>query len=448
MPKLSDNIGQTYGREFPAAFASRHGTEVIASPEALVGIELEIEGWQWDRRLPGFSFTDDGSLRNNGIEAVSTPIRLMHAPGLLRSFFATFPVTEANYSERCSIHVHMNVLDFTFEQLATLALLYQTLERVLFAWVGNDRDKSIFCVPWSQSGTNYRLVSNMMNEPHHAIRRWQKYTALNLAPVQTQGTVEFRHLHGTNDQALITNWLRVIGRLRAYAVANPLEKVKDQLLNMNTVSNYGQWLEDVFQQEAAMLRSEKLDTQLSLGVVDTKFMLIQPEPLSAKKFYTSLNWEEQQRNLAAVLEDPQAPVATFGWGGDTQSITAAPNPFMAPRAVAEPEPNPAPRVAPVDGRPLVGWHRGRGAQRRDFWSVNAEAKLNDGERAVIVRSNMDLNEAHEVSRTLTTQQSLQGDPRRRGRYMLVEIMTRPGTTNWRPGTVDDLDDNEEDTELN
>lgn len=372
--KLEAVIGEFYAKVTPEAFNSRHGTEAVPSPNVPVGLELEIEGWQWDRRHPGFTFTEDGSLRNNGIEAVSLPVRLMHAPGLLRSFFHAFPVTAENYSDRCSTHVHMNVLDLTFEQLATLCLLYQTIERLLFGFVGQDRDKNIFCVPWSQSGMNYRFVSEMAYDAHYVCRRWQKYTALNLQPVTTQGSVEFRHLHGTNDVTLITNWLRILGRMREYAVANRLEKVTEAIKSMNTVSNYGQWLEDVFQQDVGLLRFDGFEKQLSLGVVDTKFMLIQPEKPKVKpkaeKYISSFAWVEPELTAA----DPQGP-----------------------------------------RRPA----RNRG----DYWNWQGVPTLVPGEEEVVVDSTTDMGDAQ---RWIT---EIQGTSNRNlvsrdGRYYLVEIRQR------------------------
>lgn len=279
--KMQCRIQDLFGQVPPTPFNSKHGTTVMPSPEALVGIELEIEDFpmNMEQAHPGFVFATDGSLRNNGIEAVTKPVRMMHAPGLLSSFYRHFNITEANYSERCSTHVHLNALDLTCYQVASICMLYQTLERLLFNFVGHDRGKNIFCVPWYQSGLTYNAVNLMSSDPNYVFGKWQKYSALNLIPLRAarQGTLEFRHLHGTCDLAVITQWLTLIGRIREYAVNNEHGKIKDILLNMNTVSNYNSWLEEVLQGDVGILaRLPNCEEQLSLGVVDTKLMIMTP----------------------------------------------------------------------------------------------------------------------------------------------------------------------------
>ena len=292
---MSDNLKRTiaelFGQEPPAIFDSRHGQVPIPSPDVAIGIELEIENWgERDQRHPGFVFTTDGSLRNNGIEAITKPVRMMHAPNLLSGFFKRFEVTEDNYSERCSTHVHVNAQDMTLEQVATLVLLYQTLERVLFAFVGHDRDKNIFCVPWSQSNLTYNIVNQIAYDPNYVFGKWAKYTALNLVPLRArnQGTVEFRHLHGTCDMNVIHNWLTLIGRMREYAVNTPMSQLKGLLENMNTVSNYAYFMEMVFQSDLGIVTNiPNYEEMLSAGVTDTKFMMFQeiPQKKAAPKYF-------------------------------------------------------------------------------------------------------------------------------------------------------------------
>ena len=171
-----------------------------SNPDIYMGIELEIEGWQWSTgTVPGFSVHNDNSLRNNGLEWITYPTKLRHMEHLLSTFFKKFPVTQDNYSERCSTHVHVNVQDFTPTQLTTLVLVYQLVERLMFRFVGNDRDSNIFCVPWYQAGNTYELVERLKNFDANHIHQWQKYTALNLLTVEQKGTVEYRHLEGTGD---------------------------------------------------------------------------------------------------------------------------------------------------------------------------------------------------------------------------------------------------------
>lgn len=276
-------IQELYANRPVTSYPSKHGIDnTLPAPEQLVGIELEIEGWTdiLKRSFGGFSFVDDGSLRSNaqgvGIEAITLPVAIKHVPSLLNAFFKHFGMDERNYSERCSTHVHFNVQPLTFEQLTTICLVYQTVERLLFGFVGNDREQSIFCVPWSQSNMSCSTVEKLYKAgtDSSVFRSWQKYSALNLIPVPYKGTIEFRHLHGTCDVKLITTWIAILAKIFEYAQQVDFEKAKHHIVSMNTVSNYYAWMEMVFGSYAGDLRTPNFEEQLSVGVIDSKLMLM------------------------------------------------------------------------------------------------------------------------------------------------------------------------------
>lgn len=287
-------LSEVFKRDIPKHFVSKHAVNTDSiQPERLIGIEIELEELNPDAplRAPGFSFITDNSLRNSedGIarEAVSSPIRLCDADGLLYAFWQAVKVTDNNFSERCSIHVHVNTLDMTVEQLGSLCLVYQTLERLLFEFIGGygdtQRKDNIFCVPWHQSGLTYNYVNDLVKDPTYKARAWQKYTALNLLPLAEQGTVEFRHLYGTADLKKIGQWLQIIGCLFEYATKNRFDDITKQIMEMNTISNYREWLTAVFCKHADLFcSSPNYESALNRGVIDTKFMISGPVETKAK----------------------------------------------------------------------------------------------------------------------------------------------------------------------
>lgn len=266
------------------AVAPYKGQLFVASPEVLpdwiVGLELEIEEFNTEhyREFDGFSFTDDGSLRSSekgvGVEAITLPIKIEHTRNLLTRFFKHFNINETNYSERCSVHIHFNVQPLEWEQLSTICLVYQTVERVLFQFIGNDRDQNIFCVPWSQCNLTCNIIPNIERYKQDALRGWQKYTALNLIPIFDQGTIEFRHMHGTCDVDKIMLWIGIISKMFKYALYAPLEKVIQDIKYMNTISNYQGWLNSIFEELTPHLQTQGYDAVLAQGVVDTKLMFM------------------------------------------------------------------------------------------------------------------------------------------------------------------------------
>lgn len=248
--------------------------EPLANPELIVGLELEIEGWVGrSRDYTGFNFDTDGSLRNHGIEAISLPTKSKFVQALLEGFYKDNVVTKDNYSERCSTHVHVNVLNFNLDQLASVAMLYQVFERLIFNFIGDDRDKNIFCVPWYQANINTNLVDVIRTGKWRNLQRWSKYTAMNLLAVTNRGTVEYRHLGGTCDVERIMAWVNILGCLHDYASKNSVEDIEKIVANLNTSSAYDVFLQSVFGPWSKYLKTGDFQIAMENGVIDAKIML-------------------------------------------------------------------------------------------------------------------------------------------------------------------------------
>jgi len=282
----------------------------VACPSLLQGLELEIEHCEemddsW--RMNGITIHEDGSLRNTGREFITAPATLSVTAKLLNSFFVPGRFTARNYSERCSVHVHCNCQNLTPEQLAGVLLLYQMTEDLLFDFVGEDRRDNIFCVPWSQTNLSYNAVGSILTKGPQAVKTWQKYTALNLAPLFTLGTIEFRQMHGTSDVTKILNWCNIIGCLFEYAQQNSLDTIIKWVKTLNTSSEYRSVLDSVFRQWADLLRSDGFERKIAEGVLNTKYLLMQPEK-PAKKTITQYYNESPTIIPQDVFEQPVAQV--------------------------------------------------------------------------------------------------------------------------------------------
>jgi hypothetical protein len=220
-----------------------------ADPSLLMGLELEIENVpNWEEMvISGMTSVEDGSLRNSGREFLTSPATFSVVHHTLERFFEKNKLGPDNYSERTSVHVHANCQDLTKEQVAAVCLLYQVFEKLFYAFVGEERDKNIFCIPWDQTLITYSTIDAVLGAKGiHALKNWQKYTGLNLLPLFGLGTVEFRHMAGTNDLEKIGIWLNLIGSLFAYARKHPINDIKDTLINLNSTSAYEDTTHRVF----------------------------------------------------------------------------------------------------------------------------------------------------------------------------------------------------------
>jgi hypothetical protein len=272
----------------------------------LYGVELEIEdvpNWE-EMVVPGIRAEADGSLRNNGREFITLPMTYSNLAHCLGMFFGKNKLSENNYSERCSIHVHTNCQDLTEEQIQTIAFVYQLVEHCLFEWVDHERANNIFCVPWSQTNLTYQMFS--ANKDATRFRSWQKYTALNLLPLYTQGTIEWRHMNGHCNLDKILEWCQIIGCIYSYALKTPLKDVKEFLLTLNTTSQYKNILELIFQERAALFYAlPDYERHLEEGVINMKYSLGNPgkaKPKLESYYDLPVNFEEQ---VAAVRERMQ-----------------------------------------------------------------------------------------------------------------------------------------------
>jgi hypothetical protein len=187
------------------------------------------------------------------------------------------------------------------EQVKVLALVYQTVERLLFGFVGNEREDNIYCVPWHQSGITAAFVDRLDKNPGRQAANWIKYAALNFKTLRELGTLEFRHLHGTCDVPFLIQWINLLSCMQRYASTHTFAEVKHTVLEMNTVSNYDFYLREIFQEHANVLTAiEDYKGLLSVGVIDTKLMLLakpeEPETIRVGLF------DENNDLLRGILE--------------------------------------------------------------------------------------------------------------------------------------------------
>lgn len=276
--------------------------QVVADPKLVMGMELEIEHADEGWRVAGMDVTTDGSLRGGGLEFITKPMTGSVLHYVLETFFNKAMPKEHCYSDRTSIHVHANVQDLTTEQLTSVLLLYQVFENQLFRFAGQDRDKNIFCVPWSQTAYTYNIGQRIVHGTVAVASRWAKYTALNLAPICAQGTIEFRHMPGTANLKHIDDWCNLIGCLFACARKESLSDLEKELCALNTNSQYHGFVDKVFGQWAQLLKFPGFEIDLEDGVLNAKYMLLENEVVA----------ENQQERVNAALAELERVAVGFG----------------------------------------------------------------------------------------------------------------------------------------
>lgn len=195
--------------------------------EFTCGAELEIESIRSLGALPeGVDIVDDHSLRNGGREFLTGPRTLEKAVEVFKGIHAGIVCRPDKFSDRTSTHVHVNVMFWEPSQVKSLLLLYSIFEPLAFNFVGDARKKNIHCVP-----LEYTTMHSLFSKSIDGIAaRWHKYTAFNLKPIGSLGTVEFRHLEGTDDPVRFEVWLKFLRTL--WETARTINLTRQNLIDL------------------------------------------------------------------------------------------------------------------------------------------------------------------------------------------------------------------------
>lgn len=229
-------------------FKEERSVSGLVSSSNYVGIEVEIENVKYAFSSDGphpprssyFEWRDNGitlpelwkhwyivkdnSLRQGSEFIFNAPKKgtgIIEALNSLDQFLSVYKQNGKGpeVSDRCSIHCHLDVRDLTEQQLNNLLMVYALFERILFAYVDPSRLKNNYCRPITDSSFKHILATikdNSSPERFSSILdvikfSCDKYSALNLLPLRSFGTVEFRHHQGTtsmNEEVL--DWINII----------------------------------------------------------------------------------------------------------------------------------------------------------------------------------------------------------------------------------------------
>ena len=174
-----------------------------------IGIEVEVENHKRsNKKLEFWNGTEDGSLKISGWEWISKPVSGRQIDYALYELEDFFKATQKDllWSHRTSIHVHQNMTTIRQNQLRAYVMLYGLFEDMFFHMVEPHRHGNPYCYPATEVDPRQYMIINPEN----------KYCALNLYPLKTQSTVEFRHMHGSQDFKLIRRWIQLIVKMHAW----------------------------------------------------------------------------------------------------------------------------------------------------------------------------------------------------------------------------------------
>ena len=201
-----------------------------------VGIELEVEG----NNLPGagnlmgvvdpqlnrvWLVKPDGSLRGGLEYVLSGPVETASLRHMVNGLFEQFrrPGCTINNSNRCSTHVHVNVSNLKVNEITSVIALWCTLQSAFIRWHGEQRVANHFCLSSRDEESMLEAWLEYLRQgmiPGQGRRDGIKYTALNILPIFTQGSVEFRCGGAPDSEDKIVWWAKICNAIVRYAAEN------------------------------------------------------------------------------------------------------------------------------------------------------------------------------------------------------------------------------------
>lgn len=251
-----DAVKKVYG-ELPYTFFNM---EIYKNP---IGIELETEDFLGTKApIHLFSRATDNSLKKHGCEFISMPLSGVMIDYALKEIDLLCKNSGVSFGHRTSVHVHVNVSEYTWNQLVTLVALYALLEEVYYSFVNETRRANTFC---------YRILGTSPKVkvfPHTVEGGGQttKYCAFNIHPISRQLSVEFRHLEGTGDKKRLRRWIQICSKLVNYVgTLDPATCRQDLIAAIQKQTVQTEWVPKIWGHTAMIFDRELIRSSIDKG---------------------------------------------------------------------------------------------------------------------------------------------------------------------------------------
>jgi len=181
------------------------------------GIEVETEFLRINQNMPDalvgvWNAHADGSLRHQGVEYTMFKPMTGHAKSKAVVDLCSFITAQAYVkdSPRTSVHAHINVQKLLPIHIWNAITLYWLLEPMLMEHCGQERVGNVFCLRMIDAENLIEVACRDLQGrlPFDRFRGNDeiRYAGLNLQPLRSFGSLEFRGMRGEYDPTLINEW--------------------------------------------------------------------------------------------------------------------------------------------------------------------------------------------------------------------------------------------------
>lgn len=200
-----------------------------------------------------WKFTTDSSINGtNAYEMVSPILRGNEGLAQLKSACKALRLSKAEVNKSCGLHIHLDVSDFSVENMKTLVKNFYLLEKDFDKMMPESRreDKNYYCKGFlnlerSSKRKFFAKIDEKQSIEEMASYFNARYFKLNLQSYLRYKTIEFRHHSGTTKFTKIKNWLLICARLVEFSKQNILLNNLNQILDENLQEYYDERCLDV-----------------------------------------------------------------------------------------------------------------------------------------------------------------------------------------------------------
>jgi hypothetical protein len=189
-----------------------------------LGVEIECEGknlnpidtetWRTER---------DGSLRGeyphrSSEYVMRQPVSVVRLPKAVDELISHQAKATLEFSFRTSVHVHVNVQEYTIDEM--LAFLYACLllEEPLMNFCGETRKGNRFCLRVKDAEGYDKTLNSLFEYGWRTVRDLNgdniRYSAINIHALKKYGSIEFRGMRGNMDRDVILPWCNTLLNIR------------------------------------------------------------------------------------------------------------------------------------------------------------------------------------------------------------------------------------------
>lgn len=242
------------------------------------GVEIECEGADLPSRIAEWTVHREGSLRGEANEYVTNGAVTIDRLNVCMDRLTEAMIANGSHvnegSHRASTHIHYNMQRRSTHDVVGAIIGLTLVEPILLRLCGPNRDGNLFCIPSYDCGDLpqylYETFTYMRRTGRYYFRHARgKYASLNLDPITSFGTIEYRVFPCSIQKDKILQWAGWVDRISNLHVQEGVQDLAHRAFIFNANKQPREFLNSVFGAECIEPFSDyELYSALRVGVAN------------------------------------------------------------------------------------------------------------------------------------------------------------------------------------